>query len=280
MNTRSIFLVSVVIFTALLFVIPHSLISPESFLGNTVLSVSAFLFGLFAGFYIVVTTTDYNSTKNALASETAGWISLHQNVLIYDKQLADKLSSLIDAYLIRAFDPEIIDYAKSTYAEFETVKVFVTELPYKESMASVHQNIRSNMDVIIAARQQLTVLGERTLSSFQWSIFLALAVAFILSLYALGPGGWFFNIITVIISGAVVLILRLVHDIDLYIWNEETFGFTIFQNVFRSIGQLPYYPGESIKSGRVRPAEGEYRVGTYVNFPESYARKIEIKKVS
>lgn len=280
MNTRNIFLVSVVIFTGLLFIIPHALISPESFLGNTVLSISAFLFGLFAGFYILATTTDYNSVKNILAAESAGWISLYENVFIYDTQSAGKLSLLIDEFERYAFNFEIIDYAKSTNIKFESISLFMKTLPYKESMSSVHQNIRTNMDAIVIARQQLTVLGERTLSLFQWAIFLALAVAFILSLYVLDPGGWFFNAITVIISSAVVLIMRLVHDIDLYIWNEQTFGWDVFQNIFRAIGQLPYYPGESIEARRVHPLEKEYRVGTYVNFPESMVRTIEIKKTS
>ncbi len=278
MNTRNIFLVSVVIFTGLLFIIPHSIISPESFLGNTVLSISGFLFGLFAGFYIIVTTTDYNSVKSILAAESAGWISLYENVLIYDKKSAGKLSSLIDEYERYAFNFEIIDYAKSTNDEFDAVTDFVRKLPYKERMSSVYQNVRNSFDVIVTARQQLTVLGERTLSAFQWNIFFALALTFIISLYVLGPGGWFFNMVTVVISGAVVLIMRLVHDIDLYIWNEQTFGWDVFQNIFRAIGQLPYYPGESIKQGRVHPAEKEYRVGTYINFPKSMERKIEIKR--
>src|SRR3989338_9756438 len=251
MSTRNIFLISLAVFIGLLFFTPHSFISTE--LGNTILTVVAFLFGIIAGFYIVVTTTDYNSLKNILASETAGWISLYENVLIYDKQSTLKLSSLIDEYMRRAFDFEIIDYARSTHTEFETVKTFVRELPWKENLSSAHEKIRDNMDVIITARQQLTVLGIRTLSTFQWNILWALAALFIFSLYGLRTGELFFDIVTVVISSAVIVILRLIHDIDLYIWNEKTFGFDIFQNVFKSIGQLPYYPGESVSEGRVHP---------------------------
>jgi len=276
MNTRGVFVISAALFTGLLFVIPDSFISKD--LGNTILTVVAFLFGIIAGFYIVVTTTDYNSVKNILASETAGWISLYQNVFIYDRQSAAELSLLVDRYLIRAFDPEIIDYAKSTNAEFESIRTFVMELPYKENISSVHQNIRNNMDSIVVARQQLTVLGTKTLSSFQWVILSALAGLFIFSLYGLRTGELFFDLVTVVISSSAVLILLLIRDLDLYVWNEETFGFAVFQNVFRSIGRLPYYPAESIKSGRVSPFENEYRTGTYVNFPQSTERKIEIKK--
>ena len=278
MNTRNIFLISAIIFIILLFVVPSSFLPSE--LGNTILTVVAFLFGIIAGFYIVVTTTDYNNVKNILATETAGWISLHQNILIYDKQVADKLASLIDKYILRAFDFEIIDYAKSTHAEFEAIKNFVVGLPYKENFATLHGNIRNNMDVIITARQQLTVLGARTLSIFQWTILFALATIFIFSLYGLRTGKLFFDIVTVAISGSIILVLLLIHDLDLYIWNEKTFGYDIFENVLKSIGQLPYYPAESIKQKRVQPHDKEYRVGTYVNFPKSIDRKIEIQRTN
>lgn len=278
MSTRNIFLFSIVVFTGLLFIIPRSFIPTE--LGNTILTVVAFLFGIIAGFYIVVTTTDYNSVKNILAAESAGWISLYGNLSIYDKQSADKLSVLIDEYERHAFDFEIVDFAKSTHEKFKTIETFMVELPYKENMSSVHQNIRSNVDVIITARQQLTVLGARTLSLFQWIILWALAGLFIFSLYGLRTGELFFDIVTVVISSSVMLILFLVRDLDLYIWNEQTFGWDVFQNIFKSMGQLPYYPAESIEAGRVHPLEKEYRTGTYINFPESFERKIEIKKVN
>ncbi|MBA4320111.1 MAG: hypothetical protein C0412_17060 [Flavobacterium sp.] len=276
MNTKYIFLISVVIFVILLFVIPGSFIPAE--LGNTILTVVAFLFGIIAGFYIIVTTTDYNNVKNILAIETANWISLHQNILIYDKQIADKLASLIDKYILRTFDFEILDHTKSTHNEFESIKKLMRELPLKENLSSVYEKIQNIMSDIIISRQQLTVLGARTLSIFQWTILFALASIFIFSLYGLRTGELFFDVVTIAISSSIVLVLLLIRDLDLYIWNEKTFGYDIFENVLKSIGQLPYYPAESIKKKRVQPHDKEYRVGTYINFPKSTDRKIEIQK--
>lgn len=276
MKTRNIFLISVLIFIILLFIIPSAFIQAE--LGNTILTVVAFLFGIISGFYIVVTTTDYNSVKNILATETAGWISLHQSILIYDKQVADKLSSLIDVYIIRAFDFEIIDYAKSTYNEFESIKKLTIELPFKEALSPIYEKIQNVMDGIIISRQQLTVLGTRSLSVFQWTILFSLALMFIFSLYGLRTGEVFFDIVTVIISSSIILVLLLIRELDLYIWNEKTFGYDIFENVLKSIGQLPYYPSESIRQKRVQPHDKEYRIGTYINFPKSLDRKIEVIK--
>ncbi|OGG61020.1 hypothetical protein A3C86_04140 [Candidatus Kaiserbacteria bacterium RIFCSPHIGHO2_02_FULL_49_16] len=278
MSTRNIFLISVAIFTGLLFIVPRTFIPAE--LGNTVLTVVAFLFGIIAGFYIVVTTTDYNSVKNILATEAAGWISLHQNVVIYDRQFAGKLALLIDAFIRHAFDFEIIDYAKSTNDKFKSVEAFMIELPYNKYFDTLHGVIRENMGSIIAARQQLTVLGTKCLSAFQWIILWALAFSFIFSLYGLRTGELFFDVVTVVISSSAVLLLLLIRDLDLYVWNEKTFCFDIFENIFKSIGQLPYYPAEAVEVGRVYPSEKEYRIGRYADFPKSTERKIEIIKSS
>jgi len=276
MNTRNVFLISVVIFTGLLFIVPRAFIPAE--LGNTILTIVAFLFGIIAGFYIVVTTTDYNSVKDVLASEAAGWISMYQNVAIYDKKAADQLALLIDSFIIHAFDFEIIDYAKSTNDKFKSVETFMMELPYNKYFDTLHGVIRENMGSIVTSRQQLTVLGTKCLSAFQWIILWALAISFIFSLYGLRTGELFFDLVTVVISSSAVLILMLIRDLDLYVWNEKTFCFDIFENIFKSIGQLPYYPAEAVKAGRVYPEEKEYRIGRYVDFPKSAERKIEIVK--
>ena len=274
MKTKFFYFISLLIFIALLFFIPPAFISSEH--GNTILTISTFLFGIIAGFYIVVTTTDYNSIKNILATETAGWIELYHHVSLYDAGAAKKLSGLIDEYVRKTFDYEIIDYAKSTADEFDKIVGLVRFFPFQETRSSIFENIQDALEKVITTRQELTVLGTKTLSVFQWLILFALAALVIVSLYGLRTGEIFFDIVTVLISSSIVLILLLIRDLDLYIWNEKTFGYDIFENVLKAVGQLPYYPAESIKKKRVRPTEKEYRVGTFINFPKSLERKIEI----
>jgi len=276
MKANYIFFASLFIFTILLFLLPIGFISSD--LGNAILTISTFLFGIMAGFYIVITTTDYNSVKSILASETAALISLYQNVLIYDKQSAEKLSLLIDEYVRNTLNYEIINYVRNTHRQFQNIQSAVRDLPIHDNLSSVYESIRNDMSNFIIARQQLTVLGAKTLSIFQWVVIFVLALIPLVSLYGLRTGEIFFDIVTVIVSVAVALILVLIRDLDFYVWNEKTFSFEIFENVFIAIDQLPFYPAESIQKGRVRPVENEYRLGTYVDFPKTLERKIEVIK--
>ena len=278
MKTQKIFLASLIVFAVLLFFVPRVFIPSE--LGNVILTISTFLFGILAGFYIIVTTTDYNNLKNVLASETAGWINLYQNVLIYDKQLAEKLSLLIDNYIRRAFDFEIIDYARETGPEFAAIQKMLQELPLKSNLDEVYGKIREAIGDITTARQQLLVLSTKTLSILQWLALFMLGGILIFSLYGLRSGHLFFDVVTVAISSSIILILLLIRELDLYIWNEKTFGYDIFENVFKSVGHLPYYPIESLREGRFHPVEKGYRVGIFVDFPKSSERKIEVRKAN
>ncbi len=276
LQTQYAFFLSLAIFVGLLFVLPTEFIPSE--LGGTTLTITTFLFGIIAGFFIYVTSTDYTNVKNILASETSGWMALHRSATMYDPAAAHVLAERIDVYLRRTFDYEIIDYARGTIPEFEAAAEVVRNFPYHTDRSSVHQVIMGELDAITLARQQLIGLGTKSLSAFSWTVLFALGALVIGSLYGLRTGESFFDVVTVFIASSVVLLLLLIRDLDLYIWNERTFGFEVEMNLFRSIGKLPYYPEESITRGRVRPAESEFRVGVFVDYPRSNERKIEIRK--
>lgn len=276
LKTEYAFFLSFVIFTGLLFLLPTSFISQEH--GGTILTITTFLFGIVGGFYIVVTTTDYNNMKDALAAETGEWISLYKHVLFHNERVAEKMSDLIDQYIRRNFDYEIIDSVHVTHGEFDAIALEVGRLSQGSGPSWTLENIQETMADIIKTRQQLTVLGTKTLSIFQWFVLYILGGLVVFSLYGLRTGELFFDVVTVAVSCAVVLIFFLVRDLDLYRWNERTFGFDIFENVLRGIGKLPYYPGEAIESGRVHPREKEYRIGILTG-GGNFERTIEVRTV-
>lgn len=276
MKTKHVYFLSIILFVLLLFLIPKNLFDVE--FGRIILTCSTFLFGLLAGFFIVVTTTDYNAIKNVLAAETAGWIALYRNIFIYDKETAGKVSDLVDEYIIKSFNYEIIDYAKCTEKEFDKIENLVRGIEIKDGKINLFQNIQQTMERIIISRQQLVILGQNALSKFQWIVLFALSFLVVASLFGLRNGEIFFEFITVLISSSIVLILLLIRELDLYVWNEKNFGYYIFENVLRSVGKLPYYPLESIKKGRIQPREEKYRIGTLIDYPKSQERKIEINE--
>lgn len=267
---------AVAIFTALLFAVPSGFISPD--LGNTILTISTFLFGIIAGFFIVVTTTDYNALKGLVASETGKLAALHQNVLMYDADAAERLKGAIDAYVRHAFDVELMEIPGHVRSDFEAIKRLIRTLPVKEDLSAILQEIRVVMDDLIEVHQNQIVLGTRTVSLFQWFVLIVLSILPIVTIYGLRTGEPFFDFVAVAFSSMIVLILLIIRAIDLYVWNEETFSFSAYEEVLHSIGELPYYPEESIRKGRIRPREREYRVGVPDAALQDGERRVEVVK--
>lgn len=271
-----IFIFSLLFFSALIFLVPSGFIPTD--LSNAILNTATFLFAILAGFCIAATITDYNDIRTNISQEIGGFISLYRNVYLYNQERAQELTLLIDTYMRRTFDYEIIEYAKKTELEFANIEHFIKNLPFEQQRDSIFQVILSAMENLTNSRQKLFVLNSRSIPKIQWIVLVTLALIIFFSLLSFPSDNLFFKAMIVVISACLVLVLRLIQELDLCIWNEETFAYELYQNVFKAIGQLPYYPAESIKKGRYISEEKEYRIGTLVNL-ETFERKIDtIKK--
>jgi hypothetical protein len=274
MTIKKVLVVSVLFFASLTVFLPTYLVASDY--GNVILTVSTFLFGIFAGFCILVTTNDYNVVRGLAADETASWIALYQTIRVYDLNVAAKLKPLLSEYIIRSFDYDFIDYARETKTEFKSMQELVNEIPVDDTKASVHQNILDRMSDVVVARQHLTALGKRSLSVTEWTVLVILAVTVIATMFSLRSGSIFFDAVTVAVSSALTLILVLVRDIDRYAWNDAAFGYEVFNNVLVALGELPYYRKDFIDRGIVFPHEKVYQLGILLNPGKSWERRIEI----
>lgn len=275
-RNRRIIVSFLILFIFLLFLLPPKFISSDY--GNTVLAMTSFLFGILAGFFIVVTTTDYNTVKNLMASEAAGWINLYENLKTFNKPKARQFSSLVDNYEIAAFDYELFEYTLATEKEFARAIQLIRNLPQPQRATYCYEKTQDIADDLTKSRQQMTVLSTKTLSPFSWVALITLGSFLVLSLYGLRTGEFFFDILTLGVSTSVVIVLLLIRDLDLYRWNEQTYSFIIDENIFKGIERLPYYPAEYITEGRIKPIEKTYRLGTYINYPKTAKRKTTVIK--
>ncbi len=276
MKIYFIFIFALLFFSILISFVPSGFISTN--LADAILKTSTFLFAILAGFCIATTITDYNDLRTNIGREIGEFINLYRNVYVYSREQAQKLAALIDIYIRRTFDYEIIEYTKQTESEFANIEQFIKNLPIEQEKISIFQKILSTMESLTNSRQKLFTLNSHAVPKIQWIILITLALTIIISLFSFPNDNLFFKATTVLISACLVLVLRLIQELDLYIWNEETFAYELYQNAFKAMGQLPYYPAESIKKGRYISKEKEYRVGTLINH-ETFERKIEtIKK--
>lgn len=258
MQNKKIFLISFFVFVFLLFILPKWFIG--NWVSGSIITVSTFLFGIVTGFYILVSNSDYNDMKNCLIEETGILISLYNNMLAYDKELSKKLVDMIDAYIIANFNVELVDYNKWTYDQFIKISNFLEIIPIKNEKLPIYEKLNWLLDEITKIRQRIIVFSAKTINTFQWFIIFILAIMFLICLYWIRDWSIIVDLFVLSISMATVLLILLIWNLDLYRWNEEAFGYYIFENVLKNIDRLPYYPYESIESWRIKPLESRYRV--------------------
>lgn len=263
-----------VILTVLLFVVPPGFINSE-YAGN-ILTINTFLFGIFAGFCIAVTTADYNAIRSYAAEETGGLIGLWNTVKVHEVGAEKELGKRIGHYLIRSFDYDFINYTSQTQREFQAIQAYINNLKLYPERSSIHQNILSSMSDLNKTREHLMVLGTRSLSPLEWIVLYALGLLTIVTLYGIRTDDLFFNVVTITVSVSIGLVLILINNIDRYVWNEATFSFKTYNDVFIAMRELPYYPKEFIDAGIVTPQEKKYRVGILREPGKSFKRKIVV----
>lgn len=271
-------------FIALLFIIPAQIVAID--ISNILTSVTV-IFAILGGFFLATTLNNYSSIQGLIASETAGLISLCSFVKKIDPSLDEELRDAVDKYLIAQFDYELHDYMDNTWKEFNEIlkvtdrikkinpSIFGKVPVYATDIFAGFMAVRGNL---LENRQAITLVSRRIMDPLNWVILIILAVINTIILYSIRDYSLTSSVLTVVLSTATVLILLLLNEIDSDRFAEEKLAFGIYERVFKEIGKMPYYPENSIKEGRVKPPEKEYRIGKYFNFPKSFEKTIEIVK--
>lgn len=262
------------IFIILVFIIPPKLISTDV---SNFLTTTTVLFAIICGFFIATVFSNYSRLQSLIAEETAGLISLHIMCKYLNSSIEKDVDDAIDKYLIAAFDFELIDYIDNTWEEFNSILKVIDKISRDTDLFATLIGQVSNL---LKVRQEIILTTRRIMNISNWIISAGLATLIIILLFSSKDSSLVSMIFTVSLSSATFFVLFLLDEIDSNRFAEEKISFDIYQRVFKEIGKLPYYPEVSIKSRRVQPPKGAYRVGKYKDFPKSLDKKIEIVRTS
>jgi hypothetical protein len=105
-------------------------------------------------------------------------------------------------------------------------------------------------------------VGAKIVTGSSWLMLNTLSLIIVFALFIMRDGSWESALITTFLASAALLALFILFDVDNNRLGEEQFAIDTYQDVFRAIGVLPYYPQLYIKAGRYHPPEKEYRTGS------------------
>lgn len=232
-----------------------------------ILTISTFLFAIFASFFISRSNSRYDQIVELVAEEDAHWLSFYKTAVFFGKDFVDKIRELINNYYVVAYDFDAGDYYKYNAKYLHAIYDELDEVEISNNTKA--QNTLSFMAELLAGiernRNRSAVLTIERITKGQWAVMCLLAAIILFSVFYLKTPELYSQIIAVILSTTIVLILLIIRDLQ----NLRLSGSSVLeesgQEIFDYIGKMRYYHKKFIDNGSMKIPKyvKEYRMGTH-----------------
>ncbi|MFH1501125.1 MAG: hypothetical protein ABIE22_04245 [archaeon] len=230
-----------------------------------ILTISTFLFAIIAGFFISRLGNRYNSIRELIADQDALFLSLYKLSQLYGAEFSKKIAKHIDNFYIVAYDFIIGAVYKENLGYFmELWDEFINNFKKKKDIRET-EYVFEVLDNIEKTRNKTTALYYETLSYGQWAILIILSGIILFSIFYLKTEALYSQIITVLLSTALVLVLLIIRDLQNFMLGGSVLLEESGQEVLELIGKKRYYNNKWLKKGinKVPKNVKVYRVGMH-----------------
>lgn len=246
---------------------------------QNLLNIVSLLFVIILGFFIAAATSNYLNFQSLLAEEDGALISLCNIVKLTEPSSKDKITKLIDQYVINTLDYKLGEYIDYTQKDYDQIIKMVDEIkidqknPESSALFPYMHEVKANL---FKVRGNIALSAKRVVHGIHWTILILLSLIIEFLLLSIRNGSFSISAITGIITIILYLTLILLYEIDNNVFLEKQLAFQNPQRLFQAIGELPYYPEIAIKKHLIKKPTGKYRIGIYKDYPKSFDKTIEI----
>jgi ABC-type multidrug transport system fused ATPase/permease subunit len=258
MKNRLTNIISSLVLLGLPFIVP---IFHVEFDVSTLLTVVSLLFAILVGFFIAASTTNYLRLQTLIANEDGCLIAMYQLCVKILPAAKNKVASAIERYVMAALDFPLTTYVKESEKEFDQFLRTIDSVRPRDKVGyELYGLLHENKTELHRTRGEVTYTARSIVKATHWFIIIALACLIALLLFALRDSSVLSSAVTGILTVALFLILRLLHQIDNNVFLEQLLSYETSQKVFPAIDRIPYYPEEALTRYGLRPS-GKYRLG-------------------
>jgi len=230
---------------------------------KTVLTVSTFLFGIFAGFVIASRMNRFTRFRDLLTNETGYLISLYEYSKFVGEAFSKSIANIIDNYIVEGFLYEVYEYHRKTEASFYAI---FNEIRNFKPASEVQKEGLNQMRWIIRDmpkdREEMYLLEEDKISTLLNITLVLLTFAILFCLFYIRTGELYSSIITIVLSTSVVLVLLLIRDLDQLKVSNYAIDYGLYFRLFDILGKPRLYTSDSIENRRLKfPLHETYRYG-------------------
>ncbi len=232
-----------------------------------ILTVSTFLFAIFAGFYISRLNDRYGKMTDLIASEDAKWLSFYELSHFYPKTFVKKVEETLDKYYIVAYDFELGSCYKYNAKYFHEFFALLREvkIPKNSKSEDVFDDMLGILGDIEDMRNKSAVIANERLNPGQWTMIIVLSLIIIFSIFQLNIPSAYYWLTTVLFSTVIVTIVLTMRDLQNFRLNEIELLGESGQEVLEAIGRPRYYNKRYIEKDMhsIPKHIKEYRLGRH-----------------
>lgn len=259
-NSWKLVILFLILAGALAFLLPIFNTSEEV---KLILTISTFLFGIFAGFVIASRMSRFTRFRDLLTNETGYLISLYEYSKLVDEKFSKKIANIIDDYIVEGFLYEVYEYHRKTeasfYAIFDELRNFK---PLNDNQREGLNQMKWIIRDMPKDREEMYLLEEDKISVLLKATLILLTSSILFCLFYLRTDALYSTLITIVLSTSVVLILFLIRDLDQLKISNYAIDYGIYFRLFDIIGKPRLYTSDSIENRRLKfPLNGTYRYG-------------------
>ncbi|MDQ7814434.1 MAG: hypothetical protein RDU25_01325 [Patescibacteria group bacterium] len=211
-----------------------------------------------------------------IPEEDSVLMSIYNHATIIDPKKAAKMAEAVDAYMIKVLDYDILTYAPHVREELLKITDIIDEVRPSDDRGKVLiQNLYNFRAKLIEINQKTVLVAQSVLSPSHWSIIVLLSILIDALLLGLRTASPISSVVIAILFVTPYLILNLLYEVDSNRFLANHLAYESPQNVFLSIGKLPYYPETVLNSGTIKNPKAPYRVGVYLDLASSLKKKIK-----
>lgn len=273
-------ILSVIVFTILAIFIPGK--GTNEFV-ISLLSVSSFLFGIFAAFSISNRHSRFDELKKAFKVGDASMLSVYRLSRVFGKNIQIKVQKLIDKWYSSTFDYLLKDYHMSWRESEELIDYVLNLHPKDDRQKVVYQELISSLEESVKNNKEIDYLIKDRIAKFEWGVLSTLGVIILFCLFYINTNNYFSISVIVLLSTSLVTILLLLKDLNDLYWKEELWVWIPEIEFYEELGLPPYFPSPAIENKRIKTKLikrlKEYRVAYYPNpYPSMKGKKIKLIK--
>ena len=245
---------------------------------NTMLGVSSFIFGIFFTYYLGISSSKFTKITEALRKDDKSVLAIYYHSQELKKEDHEKITRLIDDYLINQIDFYLKDYPKTSgeffklfnYCQSVNLTGFKEEKNYEKILDLLNESLENRKMV----ESQLSY----KISFFEWFALVLFAGVIVVCMFILSNGSIETSLMIATISMGITIVLYLLYEIDNLQWKESKLIWIPLTQFFRDMNLLPYFPKNVFHRVRdnIKFKNEKVRLATYPRkYPDFTDKKVE-----